>query len=109
VSFVETEEALLDKELQTLVDASVSESKFTEGLGLSKEHLQILVQSMKSEGKQSNEIQTLLQEMSREQCFAYFNPIMPEQYDRTVKSFSFAILVGAEKLSSAEIVSACNN
>eukprot|EP00298_Acanthocystis_sp_HF-20_P009295 c18225_g1_i1.p1 GENE.c18225_g1_i1~~c18225_g1_i1.p1 ORF type:complete len:532 (+),score=200.83 c18225_g1_i1:19-1614(+) len=96
-----------DKELQSLIDSSVGQNGVQE-MGLTKEDMQVLVQSMKTEGKQNQEIQTLLQEMSREQCFAYFNPIMPDHYDRTVKGFSYAILVGAEKLSSPEVIAACS-
>merc|ERR1719265_321631 len=87
---------------QMLIESAVGESGHNEELGLSRDDVQMLVQSMSAEGKPQGEIQELLQDMSREQCFAYFNPVMPQHYDSTVSGFTHAILVGAEKLSSAE-------
>jgi len=96
----------LKEELLALVQSAVDETGHNENLGLNREQIQSLVQLMQEQGNTKDEIQTLLQDMSREQCFAYFNPVMPEDYDRTVSMFTLAILVGAEKLSSPEISAA---
>jgi len=86
-------------ETQSLMQSALGSSEFSDSLGLGRDEVSELIQSMKSEGKALSEIQTLLQDMSREQCFFYFNPVMPDQYDSTVQAFAKAILIGAEKLS----------
>jgi len=93
-------------DLQSLLQSSLDSDGNNEALGLTRSDMQELIQSMQAEGKPAGEIQSLLQDMGREQCFAYFNPIMPADYDSTVAGFSLAILVGAEKLSAPEIAQA---
>jgi hypothetical protein len=104
-----TKAPAIDAELLAMVQTQTGDNGFDEALGLHKEDLITLVQAMKAEGKENSEVQTLLQEMSREQCFAYFNPIMPEHYDSTVSNFAYAVLVGAEGLTSPDVAAALHN
>jgi len=89
-------------EMHELLQTSLGK-EVSEGLGLTEQNLVSLVQDLKTQGTSEQDIQVLLQDMSREQCFAYFNPVMPDHYDHTVNSFTRAILLGAEKLSSSDI------